>query len=108
MLIQSIIQAERRLANRPMKFKDKDTEAIHHGRFTKKFGPEVVRAARRKLTMLKNAKVLEDVRNPPGNHLKPLKDDRQGQHSIKVNDQWRICFKWTDSGPEDVELVDYH
>lgn len=91
-----------------MKFKDKDTEAIYNGLFTKRFGPDIVRAARRKLTALKNAKTMEDLKNPPGNNLEPLKGDRAGQYSIRVNDQWRICFKWVDDSPEDVELVDYH
>jgi proteic killer suppression protein len=91
-----------------MTFNDKDTQAVYNGVFTKKFGPDVTRMAKRKLVMLNNARSLEDVRNPPGNRLEALKDDRQGQHSIRINDQWRICFRWTDNGPEGVEIVDYH
>lgn len=58
--------------------------------------------------MLDAAHVLEDLRSPPGNHLEPLKGDRVGQHSIRINDQWRICFIWEDGGAEEVEIVDYH
>ena len=64
--------------------------------------------ATRKLTQLEAAATLEFLRSPPGNHLEALKGDRQGQYSIRVNDQWRICFRWTAAGPEDVEIVDYH
>ena len=62
----------------------------------------------RKLAMLNQAGRLADLRVPPGNRLEPLEGDRAGQHSIRVNDQFRICFRWTDAGPEDVEIVDYH
>ena len=64
--------------------------------------------ATRKLTILDAAASLEFLCSPPGNHLEALKDDRRGQHSIRVNDQWRVCFRWTTQGPEDVEIVDYH
>lgn len=66
------------------------------------------RTALRKLTMLDAAEVLDDLRVPPGNKLEALKGDRRGQHSIRVNDQWRICFRWTKGGPERVEIIDYH
>jgi proteic killer suppression protein len=66
------------------------------------------RTALRKLTMLDAAEVLDDLRVPPGNKLEALKGDRKGQHSIRVNDQWRICFRWTKGGPERVEIIDYH
>jgi proteic killer suppression protein len=66
------------------------------------------RTALRKLTMLDAAEVLDDLRVPPGNKLEALKGDRKGQHSIRVNDQWRICFRWTKGGPERVEITDYH
>jgi proteic killer suppression protein len=66
------------------------------------------RIALRKLTMLDAAEVLDDLRVPPGNELEALKGDRKGQHSIRVNDQWRICFRWAKGGPEHVEIVDYH
>lgn len=91
-----------------MKFKCKHTEKIHNGKFTKKFGPNLIKAAREQLLVLDNAKNLEDLRNPPGNHLEALQGDRAGQHSIKVNDQWRICFQWVDDEAIDVEVVDYH
>lgn len=64
--------------------------------------------AMRKLAMLNQAGRLDDLRVPPGNRLEALKADRAGQHSIRVNDQFRVCFRWTDAGPEDVEIVDYH
>jgi proteic killer suppression protein len=91
-----------------MHFRCKDTKAIHEGQFSKKFGVDVVRPARRKLALIAKAMTLEDLRNPPGNRLEPLAGDRKGQHSLRVNDQWRICFRWTDKGAEDVEMVYYH
>ncbi|ARB45292.1 MULTISPECIES: type II toxin-antitoxin system RelE/ParE family toxin [Alloalcanivorax] len=66
------------------------------------------RVAQRKLAMLHAARELRDLLSPPGNRLEALKGDRLGQHSIRINDQWRICFRWTSVGPEDVEIVDYH
>ena len=62
----------------------------------------------RKLRQVGSAEVLDDLRIPPGNRLEALRGDRAGQHSIRINDQWRICFVWTDAGPEEVEIVDYH
>lgn len=91
-----------------MKFKCKYTEKIHNGKFTKKFGPHLIKAAREQLLVLDKAKNLEDLRNPPGNRLEVLRDDRAGQHSIRINDQWRICFRWIDDEAVDVEVVDYH
>jgi proteic killer suppression protein len=64
--------------------------------------------AERKLQMLDSATELKDLRSPPGNRLEPLSGNRAGQHSIRINDQWRICFVWTDAGPDSVEIVDYH
>lgn len=64
--------------------------------------------AKRKLDMLNAAVNLEDLKAPPGNRLEPLKGDRKGQHSVRINDQWRICFRWTVDGPHDVEIADYH
>lgn len=66
------------------------------------------KVATRKLDMIDAATVLGDLRSPPGNRLEALRGDRQGQHSIRINDQWRICFRWTEQGAEDVEIVDYH
>lgn len=68
----------------------------------------IMRVARRKLTMLDAAVVLDDLRVPPANRLEALKGDRAGHHSIRINDQWRFCFIWTPNGPADVELTDYH
>ena len=88
-------------------FKDADTERLAQGTRVLRFaGIESV--IRRKLRQLEIAGVLEDLRVPPGNRLETLKGDRAGQYSIRVNDQFRICFRWTQAGPEDVEIVDYH
>lgn len=89
-------------------FKDRATEAVFQGRILKGFPSQIAAVARRKLEMLNAAAVLDDLLRPPGNRLEALKGDRRGQHSIRVNDQWRICFVWTDEGPDDVEVCDYH
>jgi len=78
------------------------------GRFGKGFPADLVRRTRAMLSALDAAMELEDLRFPPGNHLEALSGDRAGQHSVRINDQWRICFVWTDQGPQDVEIVDYH
>ena len=70
--------------------------------------PRIQRTALRKLRQVGSVVSLEELRLPPGNRLEQLKGDRSGQHSIRINDQWRICFRWTDAGPEEVEIVDYH
>ena len=70
--------------------------------------PRIYSVALRKLRQVGSAESLDDLRVPPGNRLEALKGDRAGQHSIRVNDQWRICFRWSDAGPEEVEIVDYH
>ena len=75
---------------------------------SKLFGPELQRAAHRKLLLLDSAENLNDLRIPLGNRLEKLKGNRKGKHSIRINQQWRICFRWTDAGAEDVEIVDYH
>lgn len=75
---------------------------------SRKFPQDIQQRTRRKLRMLNNAKVLDDLRIPPSNHLEKLIGDRLGQHSIKVNDQWRICFVWQEGTVAEVELVDYH
>ena len=77
-------------------------------RFVKKFGPELTRSAYKKLALLDAATDVEDLRIPPGNRLEKLSGDRAGQHSIRVNDQWRVCFTWQDGGADGVEIVDYH
>lgn len=89
-------------------FACRDTERIWDMLPTRRFPPEVQRAARRKLVMIDAAQAVQDLRTPPGNRLEALKGDRAGQHSIRVNDQYRICFVWTGRDAEDVELVDYH
>ena len=89
-------------------FGSKDTEQIWHEQFIKATDSHLQRATLRKLELLHAAVTVEDLRIPPGNRLERLKGDRKGQHSIRVNDRWRICFVWKDGGAEDVELVDYH
>lgn len=88
--------------------KGKLVEQVLAGKPGKGFPNDIFRAAVRKMAMLEAAVNLVDLRSPPGNRLEALSDDREGQHSIRINDQWRICFVWTDNGPEDVEIVDYH
>ena len=88
-------------------FRDADTEALAVGRRVKRF-QKVEDVARRKLRQLQIAARLQDLRVPPGNRLEALKGNRRGQYSIRVNDQFRICFRWTTAGAEDVEIVDYH
>lgn len=88
-------------------FRQKDAEALFRRLRVKRF--EACEAvARRKLAQLDAAVMLDDLRHPPGNRLELLKGDRAGQHSLRINDQWRVCFVWTDQGPAEVEIVDYH
>jgi len=89
-------------------FRGKATEAIFFGESPKGFPADLVNVARRKLRYLNAAADLSDLRAPPGNRLEALAGDRKGQHSIRVNDQFRICFIWTSEGPSQVEIVDYH
>ncbi|HZI96544.1 MAG TPA: type II toxin-antitoxin system RelE/ParE family toxin [Actinomycetales bacterium] len=89
-------------------FRDRDTERVWQRQGVRKFDRDTQRAALRKLLILDAADVLGDLRVPPGNRLEKLRGDRAGQHSIRVNRQWRICFRWTVAGPEAVEIVDYH
>jgi proteic killer suppression protein len=89
-------------------FRDRDTERLWQRRHVRSLDSRVLRPALRKLAILDAAVSLDDLRVPPGNRLEALQGDRRGQHSIRINDQWRICFTWTDPGPEDVEVVDYH
>jgi toxin HigB-1 len=89
-------------------FRDKKTEAVFNGRCPKGFQADVFKVARRKLGILDAAISLNVLRSPPGNRLEELLGNREGQHSIRVNDQFRICFRWTDAGAEDVEITDYH
>lgn len=88
-------------------FKCKHTKALVESGRTQRFAA-IQRTAERKLQQIISAEVLDDLRSPPGNRLEQLSGDREGQHSIRINDQWRVCFRWTDEGAEDVEIVDYH
>ena len=88
-------------------FKCVDTESLARGNYVRRFDG-IARVARRKLRQLEIAGRLDDLRVPPGNRLEALKGNRLGQSSIRINDQWRICFRWSASGAEDVEIVDYH
>ncbi|MGH8541822.1 MAG: type II toxin-antitoxin system RelE/ParE family toxin [Stenotrophobium sp.] len=88
-------------------FRCKETERMFSGDRVKRFA-NIEAVAMRKLAMLNRAGQLDDLRIPPANRLEALKGKRAGQHSIRVNDQWRVCFRWTDTGPESVEIVDYH
>ena len=89
-------------------FSNKDTKRIWEGFQSRKIPAEVQDRALRKLRQLDASQTIEDLRNPPGNRLEALTGDRKGQHSIRVNDQFRICFVWTTDGPAEVEIVDYH
>jgi proteic killer suppression protein len=89
-------------------FRCKDTEELFKRQLSSKFYSEIRRNALRKLLILDAAENLEDLRVPPGNRLKKLAGDRQGQHSIRINDQWRICFRWHQGDAYDVEITDYH
>lgn len=89
-------------------FGSTETEKIWRGEFSKKIPNEIQRQIRKKLRMINHAAVLEDLKVPPGNKLESLKGDRKGQYSIRVNDQWRICFHWVSENAIHVEVVDYH
>jgi toxin HigB-1 len=89
-------------------FADGETELIWQGRRSRKLASDMQTVALRKLRLLHAARVLADLRVPPGNRLEALKGDRAGQWSIRINDQWRICFVWEEGGPGRVEIVDYH
>ncbi len=89
-------------------FADKEAEKIWQGTPSRKLPTDIQRIARRKLRMLNNAAALDDLRALPANRLEALKGDRKGQHSIRINNQWRICFQWKEGDALDVEIVDYH
>jgi proteic killer suppression protein len=89
-------------------FTDKETEKLFRRMFSRKLPQNVQLAARMKLEILDSAEVLQDLRVPPGNGLEKLSGDREGQYSIRINDQWRICFVWQQENAYDVEIVDYH
>jgi proteic killer suppression protein len=89
-------------------FRDRDTERLFQRRPVRKLGAGVQRVALRKLRMLDAATTLDDLRLPPGNRLEKLRGERAGQHSIRINQQWRICFRWRSGDAYEVEIVDYH
>lgn len=89
-------------------FRDRETEKVFERERSRRLPPDVQRRAHRKLLILDAAETLDDLRVPPGNRLEKLSGDREGQHSIRINDQWRICFRWQDGDAADVEIVDYH
>ena len=89
-------------------FADAETELIWNGRQSRKLPSDIQAVALRKLRLVNQARLLQDLRVPPGNRLEALKGGRAGQYSIRINDQWRICFQWQEGGPSDVEIVDYH
>ena len=89
-------------------FTDKETRKVWEGTVSKKLPGDIQAVARRKLRMLNNAKLLDDLRIPPANRLEALKGARKGQHSIRINNQWRICFIWNNGNADAVEIVDYH
>ena len=89
-------------------FASKETEKLFNREISRKFTRGIQQIARRKLEILDATEVLQDLRIPPSNHLEKLSGDRKGQHSIRINKQWRICFKWRDGDAYSVEIVDYH
>ena len=89
-------------------FSCRETERLFNDETSRRLPTQIQRAARRKLLLLHQARRLEDLRAPPGNRLETLKGDRNGQHSIRINDQWRICFRWEAGDAYGVEIVDYH
>ncbi len=89
-------------------FKSKETEKIFGRTYSRKLPQSIQQVAYRKLRMINNSINLEDLRLPPANRLERLKGDREGQYSIRINDQWRICFEWSDGDAYNVEVVDYH
>jgi proteic killer suppression protein len=89
-------------------FKNKETERIWSGKRSRTLPPDIQSRALAKLALIEAAETVEDLRNPPGNRLHTLGDDRTGQHSVSINMQWRICFVWKNGNAYDVEIVDYH
>ena len=89
-------------------FRDAETEKIFHRRFSRRLPSDIQTVALRKLRMVSNAVDVGDLRSPPANRLEKLSGDRAGQYSVRVNDQWRICFAWRDGDAYDVEICDYH
>ena len=90
------------------RFADTEAELIWSGRRSRKLPPDIQAVALRRLRLLNQAQVLQDLRVPPGNRLEALRGDRVGQYSIRINDQWRICFTWSEGAASNVQIVDYH
>lgn len=89
-------------------FRDRETERVFERQRVKRFSLSIQKLAQRKLNLIDGAELIEDLRMPPGNRLEKLSGNRKGQYSIRVNDQWRICFRWDSGQATDVEIVDYH
>ncbi len=89
-------------------FRDRETERVWNGLRSRKLPPDIQDAALRKLRLLHRATLVEDLRVPPGNGLEALSGDRRGQYSVRINQQWRICFRWNGGEADDVEICDYH
>ncbi len=89
-------------------YRDRDTQAVAERRRVRRFSESLQRRAQIKLMLINNSKNLNDLRTPPGNRLEALSGDRAGQHSVRINDQWRVCFTWIDGDAYEVEIVDYH
>jgi toxin HigB-1 len=89
-------------------FADREAAVIWSGRRSRRLPADIQPVALRKLRMLNQARVKSDLRMPPGNRLEALKGNRKGQHSIRINEKWRICFRWSEGGVRDVEITDYH
>ena len=89
-------------------FRSREAEALFNRQSVRRLGADIHRIALRKLRMLNRAETLQDLRVPPANRLEALKGDREGQHSIRINDQWRIVFKWEDGNSSEVTIIDYH
>ena len=89
-------------------FRDRETARFWEGKASRRLPQDIRRIAQRKLELIDAAARLDDLRLPPGNRLEALSGDRRGQHSIRINQQWRVCFRWVDGGAEDVEICDYH
>ena len=89
-------------------FTESETEKVFSRQFSRKLPGDILAVALRKLRMLNNAHAINDLRSPPANRLEKLSGDREGQHSIRINDQWRVCFRWEDGDAYEVEIVDYH
>ncbi len=89
-------------------FRDKETERLFQRHFSRRFPPSLHRIAWKKLAILEAAEQLDDLRVPPGNHLEKLSGNREGEYSIRINEQWRLCFRWREGNAYDVEMTDYH